>query len=85
MVVHNRTYKDCKLKVRANFLGNETYLFINDKTVFEVQIRVDEWCSYAMQVVFGTMPSFRAQILTKIMAASWIMIDIVRAIRPHNF
>ena len=35
--------------------------------------------------VFGTMSSFCAQILTKILAASWILIDIVGAIHVHNF
>ena len=30
------------------------------------------------------MPSFCGQILTKIMAASWILVDIVWAIRLHN-
>ena len=35
-------------------------------------------------MVFGTMPSFCALILTEIMAASWILVDIAGVIRPHN-
>ena len=31
------------------------------------------------------MPSFCAQILTEIMAASWVFVNIVGAIRPHKF
>ena len=35
-------------------------------------------------MVFGTMHSFCTQILTEIMAASWIFDDIVGVVRPNN-